>query len=317
MDAQQLSDVAAWTDTYSEAAREAEMSTALAVWAAYSSISDWYDPRQTIEAVTEAVSTITRMLDLIDGLTSAYQGNVIGILTGQPVTQPPRPALVYPRPGVEVRAVYDRPVWTYRDTIARGGTEVDAFLAARLHADLLANTDAILAERAATQITYRSQAIKKYRRVIRPELSLSGACGLCVAAASQVYRVEDLMPIHDRCKCGVLPILKGNDPGAAMNAEDLQQLYGDAGGKSRAALKKTRYRVDEHGELGPVLVAKTAKRVDKATAWDDPARVQKELDALLPVLDSLLARDAAGENVAGPLGYQTARIAKLRSLLAA
>lgn len=319
MDAQQLADVEAWVDTYSESARSLETGTMLGVWAAYQGISDWYNPAETVRAATEAASTVTRMVDAIDGLVSAYLGNVTGVLTNSVPTRLPAPRLAYPRMGITPQRVYDRPVWTYRDTIARGGTEADAFLAARLHADHLAETDAILAERdAAVHSITREPATNAYRRVIRPELSKGGSCGLCIAAADRIYSMETLMAIHERCKCTVLPIVRGQDPGAELNGIDLEQLYADAGGKTdRAALKKTRYRIDEHGELGPVLVAKDAAPVKKAVAWDDPTRVTTELDALLPVLESLEARDLAGENVAGPLGYQRDRIAKLRRLLAA
>ena len=46
------------------------------------------------------------------------------------------------------------------------------------------------------------------------------------------------------------------DPADELNAVDLSQLYRDSGGTSGAHLKRTRYQVDEHGELGPVLVPK-------------------------------------------------------------
>lgn len=318
MDAQQLSEVESWVDAYGSAARDLEAGSAAAVWASYAAIRDWYDPRQTVAAAAEAAGLATRMLAAIDGLVAAYQGNVVGILTGRPLSRVRTPELEYPRRGhVDPRVVYDRPVWTYRDTVARGGAESEAFIAARVHAELLAGTDAMLAERDATVITLKRHEIKKYRRVVRPELSQTGTCGLCIAASQQVYSIKDLLPLHERCKCAVLPIVKGNDPADAMNTIDIAQLGADAGGKSRNELTRTRYRVDEHGELGPVLVPRKAKPVTATAAWDDPARAQKELDALLPVLASLEARSAAGEDVTGPLEYQRTRIAKLRGLLAA
>jgi hypothetical protein len=44
-----------------------------------------------------------------------------------------------------------------------------------------------------------AEDVTGYRRVIHPELSKSGTCGLCVAAADRIYYVDDLMPIHTNC----------------------------------------------------------------------------------------------------------------------
>lgn len=317
MDARQLSEVESWVDAYSTAAQDLELGTAAAVWAAYATIRDWYDPSQTVTAAGEAAGAVTRLLAAVEGLVGTYQSNVSAIIGDRATRGRYVPQLEYPRQGVTPRQVYDRPVWTYRDTIARGGSEEEAFAAARVHAEILAGTDALLAERDATVVTLKQQGAKRYRRVVRPELSASGACGLCIAASQQIYTVDDLLPVHTRCKCAVLPIIGREDPAKTMNAIDIEQLYANAGGRSRGDLARTRYRVDDHGELGPVLVAKDSTPVKKTVAWDDPVRVQKELDALLPVLASLEERARAGENVSGPLGYQRDRIAKLRGLLAA
>ena len=101
-----------------------------------------------------------------------------------------------------------------------------------------------------------STEIIGYRRVIRPELSKSGTCGLCVAASDREYKRGDLLPLHDRCKCIVLPIIADIDPGVRLNQDDLDRLKADAGSNSAKDLKRTRYRVDEHGEIGPYLLAR-------------------------------------------------------------
>lgn len=41
-----------------------------------------------------------------------------------------------------------------------------------------------------------------YRRIIRPELSRTGTCGLCVVASDQLYTRGDLLPLHARCVPG-------------------------------------------------------------------------------------------------------------------
>lgn len=93
-----------------------------------------------------------------------------------------------------------------------------------------------------------------YRRLIHPELSESGTCGLCIAAADRIYRTSELMPIHAHCKCTVGLIITGQaDVGLGLNRAQLRELYTLAGGTGKAKLAKVRYRRNRHGELGPVL----------------------------------------------------------------
>lgn len=73
-----------------------------------------------------------------------------------------------------------------------------------------------------------------YRRVIHPDASKGGTCGLCAAAATQFYSKGTkgrLKPIHKRCRCTVLPILKGQDVGWLLNKIDLEAVYRAAGKK--------------------------------------------------------------------------------------
>lgn len=103
--------------------------------------------------------------------------------------------------------------------------------------------------------------ITNYRRVIHPELSAGGSCGLCAAASSRLYHVADLMPLHSNCHCGVIPVYGGIDLGEQINAQDLKLLYGLTGSTGRADLVKVRYQIDSHGELGPVLGAAKQRKV--------------------------------------------------------
>jgi len=94
-----------------------------------------------------------------------------------------------------------------------------------------------------------------YRRVIHPELSMGGVCGLCMVAADRKYKIGELKAIHSLCKCTVLPIFEDFDPGEELNGGDLDALYQAAGGNTRNKLKRTRYKLEEHSELGPLLVS--------------------------------------------------------------
>jgi hypothetical protein len=112
-----------------------------------------------------------------------------------------------------------------------------------------------------TQLAHRDQAARfvdetgadAWRRIIRPELSEGGACGLCVVAADRLYYREDLKAVHERCKCEVLPVYGEADPGLSLNRQDLDALYDAAGSNRGADLKRVRIAVETHGELGQVL----------------------------------------------------------------
>ncbi|WP_458317119.1 hypothetical protein [Mycolicibacterium brisbanense] len=162
-------------------------------------------------------------------------------------------------------AVFKRPAAAFRWAESEGR---DGAAAAGLRMDKLVDDQLMLAQRLAQQqvivqavdLDQRKDrqgpqpVIIGYRRVIHPELSRTGTCGLCIAAADRVYNVAELMPIHDRCHCTIAAITEDHDPADDVNAADLRQLYEDAGGTSAAHLKKTRYKHDQHGELGQVLV---------------------------------------------------------------
>lgn len=127
-----------------------------------------------------------------------------------------------------------------------------------------------------------------YRRVIHPELSETGTCGLCVAAATRIYSRRDRLPMHTLCKCTMLGVTAESDPGKAMNdadvatiaglfmsdgaggselvdfdRDDLERLYAIAGSKGRAQdMKEVRFETWEHGEKGPTI-AWTRGRSDR------------------------------------------------------
>lgn len=92
-----------------------------------------------------------------------------------------------------------------------------------------------------------------FRRVIRPERSKTGTCGLCAVASDNLYGRADLLPIHSGCRCDVMPVTKDYDP-RDMNRVDLEELYSAAGGNQAKDLINVRVRDVEHGELGPRIV---------------------------------------------------------------
>lgn len=229
---------------------------------------------------------------------------------------------------------YGRVAEQYRyGVIANGEDESTARAKALVRIEAVAQTDVTLAVREQVRKSVgKLRNVKGYRRVLRPELSEEGPCGLCVVAADRVYHVEELKPIHDRCVCEVLPIIGSLDPGLELNSDDLDAIYDAAGGtggevvrgrkRHSAALKKIRVALAEHGELGPVLVNADHKfrgptKVAATKVPDRAVRAQAQLESLDKKFAELQRRLQAGDSsVARAIEWQENAIAKLRRELA-
>jgi hypothetical protein len=235
---------------------------------------------------------------------------------------PPRPRDVWTpvRKGADLRLVHTRPAKVYRQAIALGKSHDEALALAGNRAAGLMQSDITLEDRQAQQRMLQAMGIVHFRRIIRPELSVSGTCGLCVAASQRKYNTGDLMPLHPpTCKCIVMPIIGDEDPGQMLNDEDVGQLFADAGDSTKAKdLKRTRYAVREHGELGPMLtkVDDAFRDQQKVALQNDPARARRMLDAALPVLHQFEGRAESGEDFAEErLDYQRELVAKLQRIV--
>lgn len=170
-----------------------------------------------------------------------------------------RPADAYRHMAVRDPSI--RPeAWDRLDSSVR--TAVDTWLKAAV--DQLtdnAQTDGQIAMNGAATERFHGSGIRQYRRVIHPELSKTGSCGLCVVASNNVYSTADLIPMHNNCKCTVAPITAGNDPGMQLNDKDLQAIYRKAGNTTSAAgLKSVRVIVTSHSEIGPILTQSQWRR---------------------------------------------------------
>ncbi|MDM3894758.1 hypothetical protein [Mycobacterium intracellulare] len=215
------------------------------------------------------------------------RGSTVTLGGGQPKVHPKEATVDYadgtqkiPKTDAEPDKVFERAAETYRYERSIGTEHAAANNKAENRIARTVDNNLILSARLAAQQTLvrvaeLDERVIGYRRVIHPELSKGGVCGLCVAAADRVYHVHDLQPIHDRCKCTIAPVTTAHDPGSTLNWDDLNRLYahaaekapmetifnrrGDAIGTRRAlptsakALKKTRYQIVHHDELGPVL----------------------------------------------------------------
>lgn len=163
----------------------------------------------------------------------------------------------YPRSGVSALEVYQRPGRQFIWQLSQGATVQEARQLAETRLQAIAQEDLSLADRDESRRVFEENRKKVlgYRRVIHPELSEHGTCGLCLVASQRIYSVEDLLDIHQPVEnCTVMPIFKGDDPGLRLNDDDLKKIYAAAGSTYAEDLLNTRISVREHGELGPVLV---------------------------------------------------------------
>lgn len=216
----------------------------------------WYDGNAVRNLAQEIATKVGSTQRLVSAQQVAYQVRLLELAGRLPdwVGVLEQRSLDNLRHGVSPEQVYERLAVQYRWDRSQGKTDEQAAKAVATRAEVMNTTDVALADRATSLDFYRKNRISRFKRVIHPELSTHGTCGLCIAASTRVYTVEHLMPIHDRCKCTTAPVIGKFDPAESLNNLDLGQLYDNAGGSNKAAdLKRTRYQVNDHGELGPVL----------------------------------------------------------------
>lgn len=211
---------------------------------------------------------------------------------------------------------WDRPAEQFRYAKSIGKTDEEALQIALDRVQQLGDLDAELAMRQqANKIFRATPQVTGFRRVLHPELAQSGqSCGLCIAASTRVYSKKELLPIHDHCHCGVLPIVAGEDPAHTFNLDDLQQLYKLAGGTSAQALSRVRYKLNDHGELGPYLVEDGAPNRSAGRSLGAPKSfnrldsVAAQIASLNDSLPRLIARRQAGEDVSQAINWQQDRL---------
>jgi hypothetical protein len=286
-----------------------------------------YDDAQVRAFAQQAARASLGARTAASGAQEAYLRQVLTLLDTQPgrglhVTIPDAPR------GIDPVVQYTRPVEEFRRLRVSGLDEFEANERALRRLQLIGDTDVSLAVRdTSAQVLQFTPEVTGYRRVIHPELAKSQeSCGLCIAASTRKYHVKELMPLHDRCNCGIVAITRRQDPGGAINDQSLSELYRLAGSTKAGDLAKVRYRVHEHGELGPVLRAESDEfrgpaEVRRATdrkpssAADISVNPQAVLDGAERVIAGLLERQARGEAVSVPLAYQRGLADRMRARL--
>lgn len=180
----------------------------------------------------------------------------LGEMDARPSPRSLKPVeVIYPRANVTPLEVYKRPARQAEYAISQGATVDEAVIVMTDRIESIVATDIATVTRDEIAAVYQqAPKVIGFRRVIHPELSKTGTCGLCIAASDQFYTRDDLLDLHGECKCETLPITPGNDPGQRINRADLDQLYAAAGSTAGEDLKRVRVQTVEHGELGPMLI---------------------------------------------------------------
>lgn len=230
-----------------DAAREAA-----AAYIAAMGEKQWYSDA-AVAALADAIAAqVQGAQTQAAALTDAYLATLAGLSLGKNV-QPVGPVSVTALRGIRSSQVYQRLGSYYRYERSLGLDDAGALRLTLQRAETMTQTDTTLAMRAQAQKFMTRRKIQKYRRIIRPEASKSGTCGLCIAAADRVYYRSTLLPVHDNCECEIAPIIGNHDPGYSLNRADLDALYAAAGSTGRQDLSRVRITTHHHGELGPVL----------------------------------------------------------------
>lgn len=190
-----------------------------------------YSDEENVERFTRAAAGIVRAGQRSSvSVTESYFARLL--------KKPPRgvdadAVIARSRNGAKAEEVYHRAFVTVWSALKEGTPWEDAVKAGLERATAAAATDIQLAMReTAREIGEGDSGIHGFARVPN-----GAACELCLIAATQTYHTSDLMPIHDRCGCSVEPIF-------SEFPSSPSEIAGDDG---------TTVRVEDHGELGPVL----------------------------------------------------------------
>lgn len=238
------------------------------VAAAFGGFDGWYSDRLVAEVAAEAYAAILSGQKTLAALTDTYLARSATIIAGRSVN-PVGVALQFPLRGIPGDQELSRVAAEYRYLTSRGASKDQALTGAMGRAKRMSEADLTQAFTEQSKRFMVGRKVDGFRRIVHPELARTGSCGLCFVAADREYRRADLMPVHNSCHCGVLPIIDGNDPGQDL---DIGAVYSEADSTDGRELKKVRVKVVEHSELGPQLTFANRKTRTAAQAEADTIR---------------------------------------------
>lgn len=309
---EQLAVASVWLEQQMAAAQQIHDAATQAAKATWLGFDAWYSTAAVTAVAAEMAQFSQAGQDRIAGTAQNFIANVVAVMLGTRVTIPQTTLPPTRGENAPLSLVHTRPAEAYRKAFATGATHAEAVDAAVRRGVSLQADDLRLASRATQQSVMGELGVGQYRRIVRPELSETGSCGMCIVAADRIYKTAELLPMHSGCKCETMPIIGDDDPGRSLNKKDLDRFYDDAGSNKRDDLLLTRYTINEHGEYGPTLTRSQDNFRGPANVRleDDPARAKRMLDKALPVL----ARLEADGGPADPLQYQRDLVARLTGI---
>jgi hypothetical protein len=298
---------------------QAEQTIARLITLAVSGFGGWYQTDRITTWTAQLAHDVELVLKTFAGMTDAYMASMIGNVAGRHVRPVGTIDVTGLRTGVTHPGAFGRAADQYRwqqsrhdqaakqiatapnPTVPNLVNPLDAAMQRALDAGNR-DTGLVLQQQAGKNLADAGDKglITGWRRVVHPELSRSGTCGLCIAASTRIYKTGDLMPLHDNCHCEPVPIVLGKaDPGLELDELAFHRLYSTSGGNTAAALKKTRWTVHQNGEIGPVLAPEGAKQRTPRQVQHDTAapvkpipitRKEREMGDLLAALQRSMQR---------------------------
>ncbi|WP_125262324.1 hypothetical protein [Streptomyces alboflavus] len=208
--------------------------------------------------IEQVLPTVLAAQAQMGQITDAYLSAMIADMLGS-AAAPTGVALDEALRGVPPDEVYTRPFVTTWTALAQGKAYGQAVAEGRTRLLSITETDLQLARTHAAQQSMRRSGAKFFRR----RLTGSKNCALCTIAATQRYRVENLMPIHPGCDCKVEPLVGNRDPGQIIDEKLLREAHDAVAkgvGQSDAGGRAPDYRdvvvTRQHGEYGPLLAVR-------------------------------------------------------------
>lgn len=237
--------------------------TLAAVREAWWRLGDWHNPGPFIQAVLPVLEGAQlQAASLTDAYLSALMTEALGVFTAPVGLGPDQVTNL--RAQTTMEEAYARPFHTVWYEQSKG-TEFPAALRKGLErAEHMISLDIQLARTHASAIVLQqADGIQRYQRV----LSGSENCDICSVAARHIYKTSNLMPIHTKCDCTVAPVIEGRPPLANRinQSRDFTAPDSETDGDSK---KAPDIGVENHGELGPVLV-RDQKTYPTYTSNDD------------------------------------------------
>lgn len=187
---------------------------------------------------------IRQIVPLVEGgqiqlanLTNAYviaTADAIGVPAR--VVPIDRAGVLDPR-GVPKVEVYQRPANEVYTQLAKGESMTRAVEVGTQRLASIVSTDLQLARRGQASKALAGTGFRYYIRVLTGREN----CALCAIASTQRYNVENLMPIHPGCDCGVRPVDAAYDPGQVVDQGLLDEIHTLAAERLGASDPNARY----------------------------------------------------------------------------